>query len=108
MNNTDIIRAHQKTLAEAGKIRAPVETVKLSDGQILTVCDYEEIHTFAAWKSRGYSVKKGAHAVAAFPVWKFKSRTRTDDETGEEIDESRMFLQKAYFFSASQVQEITR
>ena len=107
MTNYEIISARAKALAEAGVIASTLEIVNLSDGTSLAVRIPEEIHTFAEWKRRGFSVLKGSHAVDAFRVWKYRSRTRTDEETGEEIDESKMFMQKAYFFSRSQVKEIT-
>ena len=69
----------------------------------------EAIHTFAAWKAAGYIVKKGEHAIAAFPVWKYREGRRNETET-EESDEQpagKMFLKKAFFFKASQVEKIT-
>ena len=106
MTNAMIIFQQSQALAEAGKINytGRVFTMETADGQTITLKETEEIHTFAAWKARGFSVKKGARAVAAFPVWKYRARTRTDEETGEEIDESKMFLKTASFFSASQVE----
>ena len=69
----------------------------------------EQIHTFAAWKAAGYIVKKGEHAIAAFPVWKYREGRRNDAEQDEsdEQPEGRMFLKKAFFFKASQVERIT-
>lgn len=73
----------------------------------------EPIHTFATWKKAGYIVKKGQHAVASFPVWKYAERRQNADQTDEESasDEEqvtgRMFMKKAFFFKMSQVERIT-
>lgn len=89
MNNLQIIGAQALQLAAEGLIKYG-----------------EDIHTFSEWKRRGFSVKKGEHAVAAFPIWKYTSRTVTDEETGEEETHEHMFLKKSHFFSASQVKPI--
>ena len=65
----------------------------------------EMIHTFQHWKSLGFKVKKGEHAVARIEIWKHASKTETD-ENGEEIDKSRMFRKVACFFSMSQVERM--
>ena len=71
----------------------------------------EDIHTFAAWKARGYIVRKGEHAVAAFHVWKYANLRRADaendDTVGEQESSGRCFLKKAFFFKGSQVEKIT-
>lgn len=71
----------------------------------------EDIHTFAAWKARGFIVRKGEHAIAAFHVWKYSDRRRNESEEGETDGEQessdRCFLKKSFFFKASQVEKIT-
>lgn len=71
----------------------------------------EDIHTFAAWKARGYVVKKGEHAIAAFHVWKYSDRCRAESEEaqtdGEQENGGRCFLKKSFFFKFSQVEKIT-
>lgn len=72
----------------------------------------ETIHTFAAWKQAGYAVKKGEHAIASFPVWKYSERSRNGENQPEESESddqptSRMFMKKAFFFRACQVEKIT-
>ena len=71
----------------------------------------EVIHTFAAWKARGYMVKKGEHAIAAFHIWKYADRRRAETEEsetdGEQENGGRCFLKKSFFFKASQVEKIT-
>ena len=61
------------------------------------------IHTFQAWKPRGFSGKKGEKAVAQFHIWKCVSK-ETQDSDGMTEEQKRMFMKKASFFSASQVQ----
>lgn len=63
----------------------------------------EEIHTFQRWKEMGFSVKKGEHAVAKFPIWKMG--TKKDDD-GEEKTTGRMFMKNSAFFSTAQVEPI--
>ena len=71
----------------------------------------EEIHTFNAWKQRGFIVRKGEHAVASFPIWKYIGSKRKDSDEPQETDESgsngycRMKL--SHFFTAAQVQPLT-
>lgn len=63
----------------------------------------EEIHTFQRWKALGYSVKKGEHAVAKFPIWKMGTKKNDD---GEEETTGRMFLKTSAFFKTSQVEPL--
>ena len=81
------------------------EIVAFAWGQLVgsgVISAEEEIHTFAKWKSLGYTVKRGEKAVASFTIW--KHTTRTNKETGEE--DARMFMKTAAFFSTSQVEKI--
>lgn len=64
----------------------------------------EDIHTFQAWKSLGYIVKKGEKAIAKFPIWKYTSK-KVETEDGEE-ETSNMFMKTAAFFKMSQVEII--
>ena len=112
MTNNEIIMHARLALAEAGTIANTAEIIAhREDGTPVFLP--EEIHTFAAWKARGFSVKKGQHAVASFSVWKHRPGRSVEvenPETGEtETEErpARMFLQRAAFFSASQVERIT-
>lgn len=65
----------------------------------------EEIHTFAAWKELGRSVKKGQKAKAAFTIWKHTSRT-VKDQDGNEEEKENMFMKKAFFFTIDQTEPI--
>lgn len=60
------------------------------------------LHTFAAWKAMGYSVKKGEHAKLTTYLWKYT--TKENKETGE--NENKIFKTKAHLFTPEQVQAI--
>lgn len=60
----------------------------------------EEAHTFAAWKSKGFIVRKGEHAAFSATIWKYKPYKKDDDKEG------KMFMKKAHFFIESQVEAI--
>ena len=81
------------------------EIVAFAWGQLVgsgVISAEEEIHTFAKWKSLGYSVKKGEKAITKLTIWKHTSKVNA--ETQEE--ETAMFMKKAHFFSTSQVEKI--
>lgn len=68
----------------------------------------EEIHTFAAWKQRGYVVRKGEKAVASFPVWKYVTRKNTPDvpQDAEETPNGYCRMKLSNFFAARQVEPL--
>ena len=80
--------------------------VGMPDGTTREIMEPEPIHTFACWKGLGYSVKKGEHAVAKFPIWK-GSEMVLKDEDGNDTDEKsvKMFRKEAFFFTAAQVEK---
>lgn len=81
------------------------EIVALAWGQLVgsgVISESEEIHTFAKWKSLGYSVKRGEKAITKLSIW--KHTVKTDKESGEES--AAMFMKTAAFFSTSQVEKI--
>lgn len=114
MNNATIIMNESFRLMEAGLISGSgrFATIDGPDGPEAIELP-EAIHTFAAWKARGYIVRKGEHAIAAFPVWKYSDRRRADsdgddaDADGEQASAGRCYLRKAFFFRACQVEKIT-
>ena len=61
MTNEEIIFRQGQELAKAGKIGFTGQTlvIKTEDGGEVEVLEAEPIHTFAAWKELGFSVKKG-------------------------------------------------
>lgn len=103
MTNGMIILQKSISLMNQGILEGTGEMVTLDDGTEVELP--EEIHTFAYWKSNGYSVKKGEKAIAKFLIW--KRVIRKAKEEGEE-DTAKMFLKKAAFFKGSQVEAITK
>ena len=106
MTNEMIILMESVKLMEAGLLKGSGKKaiVMDADGNEKELEAPEVIHTFAGWKNLGFSVKKGEHAVASFPIWSGKDKTVIDDETGEESKKTRLFLRKAYWFTADQVE----
>ena len=85
ITNTEIIIGAMLELLEAGLIQPG-----------------EEIHTFAKWKEKGYSIKAGEKAIKRFSIWKCIYKTRTD-EAGNETEQKKMFLKESCFFASHQV-----
>ena len=70
-----------------------------------TIKENENLHTFQYWKSIGFSVKKGEHAKITTKLWKKSSRKKDEDE---EEPEDNWFMAKAFLFSDSQVEAISK
>lgn len=71
----------------------------------------EQIHTFAAWKSCGYHVKRGARAVAKIEIWNYAAPKKNRDSSEQPAEDQPAgggycYLKTAAFFSASQVERI--
>lgn len=62
------------------------------------------LNTFQAWKSKGYSVKKGEKAFISTNLW--KPVTKKDKETGTE--KRIMITVKASLFTMDQVELIKK
>ena len=115
MTNQEIILRESIRLMQEGILGGSgiFATILSADGNESRVELPEAIHTFAAWKSAGYIVRKGEHAIAAFPVWKYTERRQQQDDgdnadaDGDNATGGRMYLRKAFFFKASQVEKIT-
>ena len=119
MTNAMIILNESVKLMEEGVLGGTgvFMEVEDADGNKKELEMPEEIHTFAVWKSMGYSVKKGEHAIAKFPIWKYTAKmldTNTGnaetDKMNEEINnqggKTNMFMKVAAFFKYSQVEKI--
>ena len=109
MTNEQIIFSAQQELLNQGKLKPTGRTLttQLPDGSEIEVPEAEAIHTFNAWKSLGYRVRRGEHAVAQLMIWKHTTYTeQLTDTSGTTIEQqaSRMFMKRAHFFSASQVE----
>lgn len=116
MTNAQIIFNESVRLMEDGIIGSTglkIEVV-MESGETISMLEPEPIHTYAAWKSLGFQVKRGETAIAKFLIWKAgKSRqqeeTEAAAENGTEIfpERVRMFMKTAHFFKASQVERTT-
>lgn len=112
MTNRQIILAESMRLMRAGVLAGSgvIASVTDENGEEKRIELPEAIHTFAAWKEQGFCVKRGEHAIAAFPVWKYAERRAESsaESSAENQQQSRMFLKKAFFFKRSQVERITK
>lgn len=108
MTNAQIIFNESLKLAEAGIIGTTGRVLELVDGagNKTAVQEPETIHTYAAWKSLGFQVKKGSKAVASFTIWKHTTKKSRNDD-GEEQEQENMFMTKASFFTIGQCEKAT-
>lgn len=114
MTNAAIIFSESVRLVEEGKLGTTGRMLKVQDaeGNIKTVPEPLPIHTFDEWKRMGLVVRKGEHALAAFPIWMFseskrgKKTVKTDPENdGENApDYGRYYMKNAFFFGPEQVE----
>lgn len=94
MTNEEVIMRESIELVEQGKLA-------LSDDLP------EPIHTYQGWKSMGFKVKKGEHAIAKFAIWTpVKQKRKDDDADDDKKPKMRMYLETACWFKSSQVEEI--
>lgn len=105
MTNAQIILNNSITLMEQGILKGSgiFGTIEDKDGNKTQIELPETIHTYAAWKSIGYQVKKGQKAKAAFTIWKYAESKKQNDE---EEAEGKMFMKTAHFFTKDQVEKI--
>ena len=105
MTNEQIIFNYSVKLMEDGKIGKTGRQFEVEDenGNKIMLDEPEAIHTFQAWKKLGYCVKKGEKAVAQFHIWKCVSK-KAENSEGMTEEQKKMFMKKASFFSANQVQ----
>ena len=114
MTNAQIVLMESIRLMENGIISGSGVFGAYTDGEgnEVRVELPEQIHTFAAWKALGFIVRKGEHAIAAFPVWTYREQRRNGGEPEPNQDgesdarRGKMFLKKAFFFKASQVEKL--
>ena len=106
MTNADIIFKESQQLAKDGVIGYTGRVLQFKDdaGNVIEVHETEPIHTYNAWKDLGYQVKKGEKAVAQFTIWKY--RAGKHNEETDEVEQAKMFMKKASFLTAAQVQAI--
>ena len=105
MKNEMIITLELK-LMEQGIIKGTGKFIEVenSDGEKKNLEIPEEIHTYQAWKAKGYQVQKGEKAIAKFAIWKHVNG-KVDEETGKKRKD-KMFLKVSAFFTIDQVKAI--
>ena len=113
MTNEEIIMGNRIFLMKEGLLKGTGVMIeyRAESGEIEKVEMPEEIHTFNTWKKLGYSVKKGEHSIARFPIWqKVKSKAKKEDEGKDEEKEEkngRYYKKVAFFFTKDQVEKIS-
>jgi len=103
MTNGEIILRESLELLKQGVLKPTGRMFKqeLPDGSEIEIPEPEPIHTYNGWKDLGYQVKKGEHAKAQFPIWKYKGQK---DEEGKEIG-GKCYQHKAFWFTFDQVEK---
>ena len=105
--NEQIILQESLNLLKQGILKSTgrVFVQELPDGGKLEIPEPEPIHTYNGWKELGYQVKKGEHAKAQFPIWKYKGQK--DEATGEEVG-GQCYQRKAFWFTFDQVEKVVQ
>ena len=105
ITNNQIILRESLELVKKGilKTTGRVFIQELPDGTKVEIPEPEPIHTYNGWKELGYQVKKGQHAIASFPIWKYQSQK---DEEGEEVG-GQCWQKKAFWFTFEQVEKVS-
>lgn len=114
MTNEQIILNSRVFLMEEGVIKGTGERFIFEDEKGKREIEMpEEIHTFQVWKSLGFSVKKGEHSIARFPIWQAsgkKSQSDDDDEERQDgenpVKGKRYYMKVAFFFTKDQVEPL--
>ena len=89
MTNSEIILGNMATL--------------IADG---VITEDNVIHTYAHWKSLGFQVKKGEHAIAKFPIWKYTKKKNKDMSEEEAQQKGYCFMKNSAWFTDAQVEPI--
>ena len=109
ITNAMIIATEAQRLLEAGKLQPTgrILTFETTDGTTVKIPEAEPIHTFAMWKSKGFKVRKGEHAITRLTIWKYTQHRNDEDTDPDAIPEGHCFMKEACFFAASQVEPIS-
>lgn len=106
MTNAMIIFNESVKLMEKGILKPTGQKVVIAMADGSKEFDVPEpIHTYQAWKSMGYQVKKGSKAVAQFPVWKYTNKKKQEDEE-EAQEQGHCFMKLSSFFTQEQVEKM--
>jgi hypothetical protein len=111
MNNNQIIFNEAVKAMKAGKIGTTGRMIEVVNGagEVVTMPEPEEIHTFQDWKARGYFVKKSEKAVARFAIWNYTTKAgkavkeaRKAAGKDEDTPAPHYYMKEAYFFTVNQ------
>ncbi len=109
MTNAMIIELNKIELVKQGVLKYTGKKIKVfnvATQQEETIDEIQSIHTYQAWKSLGFQVKKGEKAVAKFPIWKhINAKSEANDEQTEE-GHGKMFMKLSAFFTEAQVEKM--
>lgn len=100
MTNSELI---YKAAIESGLM------TKAQADEFLMKCGDLPLHTYAAWQSMGYQVKKGEKAIMKLKLWKMSKRKKASSEAAESDnteEDDRFILCPASLFFISQVEKI--
>lgn len=108
MTNAMIIMAEQVRLQEEGVLQFTGRILKGINvaGEEVEYPEIQPIHTYAMWKALGYQVKKGAKAVAKFPIWKYTNGKKKDMDEEEAQAKGYCFMKMSAWFTEDQVEKI--
>lgn len=112
MTNGEIILRESLELLKQGVLKPTgrVFVQELPDGQKVELPEPEPIHTYNGWKDLGYQVKKGEHAKATFPIWKYswkKGEEEKSEEANGEESGGKCWMRKAFWFTFDQVEKVS-
>lgn len=113
MTNAAIIFSNSIQLMKEGVLEGTGKmlTVKYDDGHSEVIEVPEPIHTYQAWKTLGYQVRKGEKAIAKFMIWKYAEKKAKEGNAEIAVKEGdvikgNMFMKMSAFFKMSQVEKI--
>ena len=107
MTNAMILMVETQKLAEEGKLKYTGRVFKAMNtaGEEVEFKEVEPIHTFAGWKDRGYTVKKGATSEIKFPIWHYKRNKPKDMDEEEASEKGYCYMRTASWFRMDQVEK---
>lgn len=112
MTNEMIILSKKIELQQQGVLKFTgnkIKVINIETGDPEEIDEIQPIHTFAAWKSLGYRVKKGQKAITRIPIWKYSAPRENGKVVPEdETHKGKMFMKVAAFFSDDQVEKIAQ
>ena len=113
MTNSEIIMRESLELMKTGILKPTgrVFVQEMADGSRIELPEPEPIHTYNGWKEMGYQVKKGEHAKATFPIWKYSGtkgeEAKSEEANVEEESGGKCWMRKAFWFTFDQVEKVS-